>query len=352
MSFGPRSSARVTRCVAFPEKLRVPTIAVFSRVSHNLALVRVWDRYVLDHETPLDILIRVFLLGLPEDATILATVFSARELALLQRVGLLTEDVIGLGSPVMLWPCENLLIATDWIGEWEAGDDREYRATRVMFLGPDSYSLASSLPAQLGGATLDLCTGSGVIALLESSRGSDVLGVDLNPRATNFATFNSTLNGIATVNFVNGDLFEGVPRSRRYDFISANPPFVPTPEGESLMYRTGGPDGEAILSRILKGCASHLVPEGGICQIVTQLVETAKISYDAKLRAWLAQDSGFQCVVLRGDERCPQLDGVATRGAPPSGPARGTRCSPAETPAHSRTPQAERSREAREVSCD
>ena len=97
------------------------------------------------------------------------------------------------------------------VGEWEAGDDREYRATRVMFLGPDSYSLASSLPAQLGGATSTCRPGSGAIALLESSRGSDVLGVDLNPRATNFATFNSTLNGIATVNFVNGDLFEGVP---------------------------------------------------------------------------------------------------------------------------------------------
>ena len=79
----------------------------------------------------------------------------------------------------------------------------------VMFIGPDSRGLTSSLPTIFADAApdrprrlLDLCTGSGVQGIVAAARGlaSDLTLVDVNPRSARLARFNLAMNGIADDN--------------------------------------------------------------------------------------------------------------------------------------------------------
>lgn len=81
-----------------------------------------------------------------------------------------------------------------------------------------------------GAVGLDLCTGSGVLAIAAARHGCrHVTAVDVSRRAVIAARCNARLNGVS-VNSVRGDLFEPV-RGRRFDLIVSNPPYVPTQVG-------------------------------------------------------------------------------------------------------------------------
>ncbi len=78
------------------------------------------------------------------------------------------------------------------------------------------------------GRTLDLGTGSGILAIAAAAHSGSVMATDLNPRAREFCMFNTALNGVTNVEFREGNAFEPV-RGERFDLILANPPFFVTP---------------------------------------------------------------------------------------------------------------------------
>jgi len=155
---------------------------------------------------------------------------------------------------------------------------------QVMPVGADSRWLARTTTRRPVGAALDLCTGSGVHALLAASHSQRVLAVDISPRAARCARFNVQASGADNVEIAIGDLYEPV-RGERFDLITANPPFVPSPVN-SLRFRDGGFSGEDIQRRIVEGLPSHLA-QGGIAQIVTELGERDDESIADRLRSWL-----------------------------------------------------------------
>ncbi len=130
---------------------------------------------------------------------------------------------------------------------------------------------------------LDLCTGSGVLAVAAARHGCrDVMAVDVSPGAVVAARCNARLNGVR-VRSVVGDLFEPV-RGRRFDLIVSNPPYVPSPTGE--LPRRGlaraweaGTDGRVFLDRICSQASAHLRP-GGVMLLVHSSVcgERATVS--------------------------------------------------------------------------
>lgn len=81
---------------------------------------------------------------------------------------------------------------------------------------------------------LDLCTGSGVIALaIGKNRPTfKIFGIDISKRAVEYAVINRRLNQISNVFFLVGDLF--LPLKGTFDFITANPPYLKTSEIETL----------------------------------------------------------------------------------------------------------------------
>jgi ribosomal protein L3 glutamine methyltransferase len=126
---------------------------------------------------------------------------------------------------------------------------------------------------------LDLCTGSGCLAILASRSfpNARIDAVDISADALKVAARNVADYGLEhRVTLHRGDLFEPLG-GRRYDLIISNPPYVDA-EGMAGLPREcraepklafdGGADGLAVVRRILNEAVRHLTPEGGLlCEI-------------------------------------------------------------------------------------
>ena len=126
---------------------------------------------------------------------------------------------------------------------------------------------------------LDLCTGSGCLAILASRNfpNAAIDAVDISKDAIEVATRNVGDYGLQDrLKLYRGDLFKPLG-GKRYDLIISNPPYVDA-EGMADLPREcraepklafdGGADGLDIVRRILDEAAAHLTPQGGLlCEI-------------------------------------------------------------------------------------
>jgi len=128
-------------------------------------------------------------------------------------------------------------------------------------------------------SVLDLCTGSGCLAILASRNfpNAAIDAVDISKDAIEVATRNVGDYGLQDrLKLYRGDLFKPLG-SKRYDLIISNPPYVDA-EGMADLPREcraepklafdGGADGLDIVRRILDEATAHLTPQGGLlCEI-------------------------------------------------------------------------------------
>jgi release factor glutamine methyltransferase len=120
-------------------------------------------------------------------------------------------------------------------------------------------------------SVLDVCTGSGALAVCAAKRGArDVTAVDLSRRAVMTARINARLNGVR-VRAVRSDLFSALD-GQRFDVIVSNPPYVPAETDELPMSGPerawdAGRDGRLVLDRLLAEAPAHLRP-GGVLLVV------------------------------------------------------------------------------------
>jgi len=107
---------------------------------------------------------------------------------------------------------------------------------RVLIPRPETEVVVDAVLAEharVGGAVVDLGTGSGAIALsvVAERPGTEVWGVERSPGALAVARANCTGLGrtARTVRLVEGSWFEGLPEDLRGEVgvIAANPPYVP-----------------------------------------------------------------------------------------------------------------------------
>jgi release factor glutamine methyltransferase len=82
---------------------------------------------------------------------------------------------------------------------------------------------------------LDLCTGSGCIALAlaHALPQATVVGIDINPDAIALAEENRKKLNLNNCTFLHSDLFDAL-QGQMFDLIVANPPYIGTSELESL----------------------------------------------------------------------------------------------------------------------
>lgn len=120
---------------------------------------------------------------------------------------------------------------------------------------------------------LDVCTGSGCIAIALERLGQDrfetVDAVDLSPQALQIAEHNCAVTG-AQVHLRQSDLLESV--TGHYDVIVSNPPYIASQEVDRLMPEVreheprmaldGGADGLDLYRRLAAGVPGHLKPGG------------------------------------------------------------------------------------------
>ena len=142
----------------------------------------------------------------------------------------------------------------------------------------DSWMLARHLCAQIrpGASVLDLCTGSGAIAVAAAMAGAGpVTAVDVSRRAVATAQLNARLNGVR-VRGRRGRLFQPVA-GERFDAIASNPPYLPA-EDDELPARgpqratDGGRDGRVLLDAICAQAPAHLAPGGAVLLVHSSVI--------------------------------------------------------------------------------
>ncbi len=145
---------------------------------------------------------------------------------------------------------------------------------------------------------LDLCTGSGCIALALAKEfpEAQVYGIDISDIALSYAKKNAGLNNVGNGTFLAGNLFEPLNSSLHhyshfFDFIISNPPYIRTDDIETLQPEVrdweplnaldGGADGLDYYKEIIPAARQFLKHDGilmlelgeGQSNAVSQIVE-------------------------------------------------------------------------------
>ena len=194
------------------------------------------------------------------------------------------------------------------------GDFRFYVDERVIV--PRSY-IAELLRDELSpwvkdpesaGAALDLCTGSGCLAILlaQTFPNARVDATELSPDALEVASRNVSDYGLEErIRLVRGDLFAGL--TGPYQLIVSNPPYVnadsmaalpPEYRAEPQMALAGGQDGLDIVRRILSGAGAALDRDGLLVVEIGHNRETLERAFPRLSFTWLETSGGDGLVFL------------------------------------------------------
>ena len=166
------------------------------------------------------------------------------------------------------------------LGEHEFWGLPVYVDPAVLVPRPDTETVVEVARATLADRAapcrvLDLCTGSGAIALALAKElpAAHVIATELSPAAAAIAVRNVERNGFTgRIEIRTGDLF-GPVAGERFDLITSNPPYIATAviqtlsaevKREPVLALDGGADGLVFYDRICAAAPAFLTPGGAL----------------------------------------------------------------------------------------
>jgi release factor glutamine methyltransferase len=164
------------------------------------------------------------------------------------------------------------------------------------------------LPKDAPARVLDVCTGSGCIAVTVAAERAQasVWATDVSEGACALARENAEALGVgARLTVLQGDLFTPLPPDARFQVVVSNPPYVATGELPGLQLEVrqeptlaldGGADGLDVVRRVVTGARERLVP-GGL--LAMEIGETQ----GEQVRALLVEAGYSETRVVRDLER-------------------------------------------------
>ena len=227
-----------------------------------------------------------------------------------------TRESDSLHPDVTIVPRGELLFVSDALRVIGGDHARDYVLPAGTQAAESLLNLTLRTPVQ---KTLDLCTGCGEQALLAAAHSEHVVATDINSRALRYAEMNARLNGIDSVEFRTGDLFEAV-EGETFDLIVTNPPFVPSP-GKTFTYRDTDEELDNLCRRLVTEVPAYL-SAGGIFQLLCEWVELKNQPWQQRLAGWL-EGTGCDGWVLHWPPRSPD-EYTAARLGEVSGPGLAT----------------------------
>jgi ribosomal protein L3 glutamine methyltransferase len=184
---------------------------------------------------------------------------------------------------------------------WFAGLSFKSDRRALVPRSPIAELIESGFEPWLGGRevrrALDLCTGSGCIAIAMAHYNPDwhVDGVDLSADALDLARENQARLHAGNLRLLQSDLFSALS-GEHYDLIVTNPPYVTNDETDALpreyahepeLGLRAGDDGLDLALRILRDAPLHLTDEGLlVCEVGEAEKALAKLLPELPL-AWV-----------------------------------------------------------------
>lgn len=162
---------------------------------------------------------------------------------------------------------------------------------------------------------LDLCTGSGCLAILTAYAFPDaqVDAVDISPEALEVARSNIALHGMDDrVRAVQSDLLNRIPPEQQYDLIICNPPYVNQDSINALPqeYRhepelalAGGADGMDLVRRILRDAPCRLAENGQLVLEIGHEYEHFVAAFPELEPVWLSTATTDDHILLLSKEQ-------------------------------------------------
>jgi len=197
---------------------------------------------------------------------------------------------------------------------------------RVLIPRPETELLVEAalhaLPKDGPGAALDVCTGSGCIAIsLAAERPqATVTATDLSPDACALARENAQALGVAErVRVLEGSLYAPLPPDALFQVVVSNPPYIASGEiaglsaevrREPRMALDGGPDGLVLLRQVITGARRVLAP-GGL--LALEIGETQGAAVQALLQAAGYENARVEKDLERRERLAFGTQPVATR---------------------------------------
>ena len=141
----------------------------------------------------------------------------------------------------------------------------------VYIPAEDSYLLAENLEIKSNQSVLEIGTGTGIVAMYASKLTDKITVTDINLDACRLAEDNFKANNIENIEVLFGNLFCPV-KSRKFDVILFNTPYLPTKNDEVLEDNInyafdGGLNGRKVIDLFLNEVENHL-NDGGIVQMI------------------------------------------------------------------------------------
>src|SRR5690349_23553297 len=197
-----------------------------------------------------------------------------------------------------------------WLGDFRFHVDERVLIPRsfIAELLPDGLAPHIGDAASVKSA-LDLCTGSGCLAVLlaHAFEAADIDAADISSDALAVAQRNVSDYGLAgRINLIRSDLFDNLPE-KSYDLIISNPPYVTSMAMEELPreYRhepalalAGGDDGMDAVRTILREAPRFLQPDGLLVVEVGHNRENAEAAFPRMPFVWLSAPSVADSVFL------------------------------------------------------
>ncbi len=191
------------------------------------------------------------------------------------------------------------LVQEAWLGRFRFFVDQRVIVPRSYFAELLENGFAPWIEdTESIGTALDLCTGSGCLAILMAHAfpNATVDAIDLSPDALAVAQRNITDYGLGDrIQAIQSDLF-GAVKGKRYDLIISNPPYVTAAAMDALPaeYRhepalalAAGADGLDVVRRILRQARQHLNPGGTLAIEVGHNQDLVEAAFPDLPAVWL-----------------------------------------------------------------
>ncbi len=175
---------------------------------------------------------------------------------------------------------------------------KTYEISKEVFNPKYYYTskfMAEHIRIMPGDVVLDMGTGSGIQAITAAEKASEVIAIDINPEAVEFAGKNVQINGLKSiVSVIPGDLFMPLGPHHKFNVILFTPPYLegkPETDFEHALFDSD----KNLIRRFFREAGEFLKPDGYV-----QMLYSSMSGYEQAMQ--IAEEYGWRNRLVAREE--------------------------------------------------